>query len=118
MGEHLRRKQAQGFRHRYRASFDRARIPTLLSAAKPEVMTKDIRCVAINGTRPEAGDSLVLFGRGERIAVLSGNCEVATVAEDADLCDALRLSGGILRCRVRSVSSIAQAFVVRLEVEP
>jgi len=121
MGERLKRKQVQNFRHRYSESFDRMQVPNLISQSKPDVLTREYRCAAEGSVpAPGVGTNLVLYGEGDRIAALNGNTVVGRITDSAndDIRVALSLSSGMLRCRVTHTSSISKAFTVRLEPTP
>lgn len=121
MGERFLRKQAHGFRHRFDAAFDRMLIPNLIAATKPEVMARDIRCECCGSNSiPGCGDAVMLQRDGQDVRVLHGPRVVGLVPVDelASITPALDLGCGVLRARIRSVSAISPAFVVRLEASP
>lgn len=120
MGEHFLRKQAHGFRHCHDAAFNAMQVPDLLSATRPEVMTREFRCEPLNGERPPPGVRVVLCRDGEQVVVLVGAHAVGRVEgrEVKALLPALSDAFGALRARVGRYSAVSAAFTVQLEELP
>jgi len=120
MGEMFLRQQAHGFRHRHAAHLDKLKIPNLISNAKPDLMSREIRCEASDGG-PEIGAPVVLLQQPDgSVAVLSGNRVVGQVdvGEIDDLAPALEIGGGVLRAEVTHCSAVSLSFIVRLASKP
>lgn len=88
---------------------------------RPETLSVEYDCVAIDDALPSPGERLLLHHVGNRLVVVDGNSCVGEVdcADAAPLQDAVDIGGGLLRVEVRSVSAIGGFFTIRIaEQEP
>jgi hypothetical protein len=112
LGEQFLRNQAASFQHRSAAEYDRMKVPTLLTEMRPEALSKEYDCVAVEA-QPAPGAALLLRRSGEQIIVIDGNRTVGVVDhEDVHLREAVDIGDGLLRAEVRSVATIGNFFTV------
>jgi hypothetical protein len=116
MGERFKRLQAAGFKHQTSAAYDRMRVPTLLTALRPDIMSTEYTCAANDDRAPAPGTPVSLQAVGDGVAVLQGNRRIGSIegAECSALRDATGAGDGLLRAEVRSRSEIGGYFTVRL----
>ena len=123
MGEHLKRKQADRFKHGQDIAYDRFSTADLVRSTRPEILVEELTCLATPGKTAvlEEGMPVMLFRDVDgRVNVISGMNEAVGVLDMSAVervREALAAVGGTLPCIVGREPGLTSFFTVKVSVE-
>jgi len=118
MGEAFLRRQAHGFKNQCDAAYNKLKVPTLLTAMRPDISSEEFTCecsstdVVVEPKCPV----VVHANGGPTVDVLQGNRVIAHLcSSDAENLRAeIDCGSGFLKAEVQEVSSIGNYFTIRI----
>jgi hypothetical protein len=122
MGDRLKAKQAEKFKHAQDAAFDDFSLPDLIRSARPDLLVEELGCrLLADAAGVERGTGLMLHDgvEGSGVRVVHGNRVVGVLDEKAAVRvrDVISKAGGILPCKVGRPPSVTDFFTVKITVE-
>jgi hypothetical protein len=122
MGDRLKAKQAEKFKHAQDAAYDAFSVPDLIRSSRPELLFEELGCrLGDQVVGLDRNAALMLQGTGPDgdVMVVHGNRVIGALDETSArrVREVISKAGGILPCKVSRSPSVTRFFTVKVAVD-